>query len=1178
MSAPKTKIDLFSMSYTPVSKTSELSPSPQEMDRSMTNSFLPIASIQSSSSSVKSTKTTRPQNVLSSAPVSKGPQSAKNISNLGGLACFSKLTTQDCQGLEDLLNGVDNSRKQDDHGATFQWVDIDLPPDDPDYHLLLFYLLQSCAVVHPNIIRHRDIMYTIDEDTNKRQLQVLTEKPTGPSLSQLLEYYAGNAEEFSTKVFWDCSAQLLSAAYALNKYKDGTFSPYMWSSSRLTADSIFFNDDGCVRLPQYYPLQKSDKKSGSAKRTKDDTSQAIVSVITELANIVTQITGVDRNIISLEKGEIKHIKHFAKRLAAYKTKPYININDLKFKSLSDAITLRQQGKHPVYPFPLKVNTGCRNSTTDRANNGYISPCSPPGLGVASDDVFNLSQDSTSSSFQPTPKIGDLSVDSQMPTGITLSTDVLSARTFSLFKKQQSTAGLAPIPNSVEASNHHDTGSSIPAATCVLYESICKGLIAMKETANKMSRTPSKSKGSESGSDVSEESDLKYMLADRKVALFTDLPHEIGGKLPTASHGSSSRPRSSLSAIVSKRKRPRALLNGKCMDEIKLYYEGNDMQLPAIDRDDVCPRSLYLDAITNSNNYDDTDRCINNDKLFTLLLSIDISNQLIDLEQRVISFLKRDASITKIVACYFLGEIADESPPFTHKQRRDIYLLFPKLFTHISANIDLLERILNHQFFKKTFFEMILDADSWLKLTTVKGKEGMSLKDALISKVRKEAFETFLREIFSRADAIRFVRTALHGRYNEIMIALIQLQFASLYIKLSISMRLFDSPLIELTLNTLLGLVQDTIDTREKGSIGKIMCISNHLVTCLHTDPTKFKSLTEKMHKLKSHFIDLLFSNDSELVSLSAYILELVMSYYATTLCMSVQTHIMASTGAVTNTITEIIDSMAEFANNMAAMYTEKNREMLASDSLRIQLILMLILRLILASGDAARTAFAWAKESAHASSQDSYSQQCLQAQSLDCNELRKSVMNASVYTGLELPAEWSNESYASLRNQLRDILKRASGIVGPTVAAFLERITETERFCNATIIHFLIARVWISLADTLNYFGAESRIDMTSIRKRLQPYKNRSIKSIKKSSEFIFTMAIPQKVIMIAMASEPGLTAKWSCPYYSLNSVVLFSLDISHWTWLERNTDKVESAAKLFGLSAKEVLEVLKLN
>lgn len=1162
------------MNYTPVSKTPILPPNMQRIDLSLECPSIPITSTQNLPSSVMPTKTPRPQNVLSSTPIPKGSQPTKNITNLGSPSCFLELTAQDYQGLEDLLNGVDNSRKQDCRGTIFQWKTVDISPDEPDYYLLLFYLLQSCAVVHPNIIRHKDMMYTITEDTNKKQLQLLEENPTGPSLSQLQEYYAGHTEKLSAEIFWDCSAQLLSATYVLNKYKDGTFSPCMWSSSRLDADSIFFNSDGCIRLPQYYSSKKINRNSTSVKRMKEETSEAIVSIITDFSNVITQVSGVDKNILLIRKEELKCIKAFVKKLAAYKTRKYININEIKCKSLSDAIALRQQGKPPVYPFPLELNTGCRNSIIDKANNRSI-PCAPPSSGIAVDDTSNLSQDSTSSSFQSILRITDLSMNIQISDDNASSNDVLSVKMFSLFKKHQSIPGQISIPAPTEMSNTRDMTSDMLVPVCDLYESICKGLIAVKTTTSKLSRTVNKNKNSES--DTYEGTDLKHMLVDREITLFSDPSRGIGGKIHIPSHGSSSRPRSNLSGIISKKKRLRTLLNDKCMSEIKIYYEGNDMQLPIIDREEVCPSNLYLDAITNFRNYDDTDKCINNDKLFTLLLSLDTSNQLTDLEPRVISFLKRETSITKVIECYFLGEIADESPPFTHKQRRDIYLLFSKLFTHISNNTDLLESILSHQFFKKTFFEMILEAESWLKVTTVKGKEGMSLKDALITKVRKEAFETFLREIFSRADAIRFIRTALRGRYNEIMIALIQLQFASLYIKSSISMRLFDSPLIELTLNTLLNFIQGLIETKEKASIGKIICISSHLVTCLHTDPTKFKTLTEKMNKLKSYLIELIFSTDSEFVSLSTYILELMMSYYAITLCVSVQAHITAGIGSTTVTVTEIIDSMIEFANTIATSYIERNREVLPNDSVQIQLILMLILRLILAPGDAVRTAFAWVKESARAANQDSYSQQCLQAQTLECNELRKSVMNASAYTGLELPTEWSSESYTSLRNQLKDLLKQASGIISPAVVTFLERLTECEKFCDATIVHFLITRIWISLADTLYYFGAEPRIDMTSIRKRLQPYKNRSIKSIKKSSEFIFTMVIPQKVIMLAMAAEIGLITKWSCSYYSLNSVLLFSLDISHWIWIEKNTDKVECAAKLFGLTAADVLNVLKL-
>lgn len=97
-------------------------------------------------------------------------------------------------------------------------------------------------------------------------------------------------------------------------------------------------------------------------------------------------------------------------------------------------------------------------------------------------------------------------------------------------------------------------------------------------------------------------------------------------------------------------------------------------------------------------------------------------------------------------------------------------------------------------------------------------------------------------------------------------------------------------------------------------------------------------------------MDLLFANDSELVALSAYILELIASYYSISMCMSVQAHVMMSTDMVTSAVSEVISSMAEFANTIASMYIAKNPEELSANPLRVQLILMLILRLVLSTG------------------------------------------------------------------------------------------------------------------------------------------------------------------------------------------------------------------------------------
>lgn len=1155
-----------------MTKTSDPSSHKEGANMSLVQMPIPTNLTHNSPSSSKPIKTPRPQNVLSPIPTSKGQCTTRIPNSSESSSCFPELTAQDYQGLEDLLTEVDSGRKLDAPGTIFHWKVVDLQPNSPDYNPLVFYILQSCAVTHPNIIRHKDMAY-LSNDEQETKLHILIEQPIGPSFGQLKDYYAVHPEKFSAGIFWDCSAQLIFASYVLSKYKDGTFSSCMWCSSRLTAESIFFSNDGCIRLPQYYPLQHSNTSPRSLKHLKGNTSEAIVSLLTDLASVVTQARGADRNTLQITKDELRCIKSFIKRLAAYRLKPYINVHDLKFKNLSEAVILRQQGRHPSYPFPLEMEPNCHISAADKHIHSYVSSCEPPGPGVTSDELFSLSQDSTNPSLPLPSKLGDPSVDDQMFGSGMISRAVLSTETFALFRKQRSVSVLVPVPDATESL---DTQSSLPtlsASTCFLYENICQGLLAVKATASKSSVLPPTSKGPKSG--APKEASSKIMLADREIALFGDSFRGVADKPPNTPYGHPLTKTKSVASSIAKRKRPRTLLNPKCIDEIKMYYEGDDLQIPRVNEEEICPCALYLDAITSLNNYDDTDRCINNDKVFTLLLSIDASNQLAELEPRVISFLKRDTVITKIIGCYLLGEIVDESPPFTHRQRRDIYLLFSKLFTHISNDTDLLETILKHQFFKKTFFEMILNADSWLRLTTTKGKEGLSLKDALISKVRKEAFEKFLQEIFSRADAIRFVRTALHGRYNEVMVALIQLQFASPYIRSSICMRLFDTPLIELTLNTLLNFIQSVTTTKDRGSIGKILCISSHLVTCLHTDPTKFRPLTEKMHRLKVYLVELLFSSDNELMALSAYILEFVVSYYSINLCLSAYAHIMASTDAVNNTVAEIIGSMVEFANNVTSTYMKRGPEIFPTDALRIQLILMLILRFVLSTGDATRTAFTWVKNSARASAQDSYSQQSLQAQSLDCHELRRSVTGTSVYTGLELPTEWSGESYASLRNQLKDVLKEVGSIIDTSTTEFLDRVIESERLRNASIIHFLIARIRIALADTVHHFGATPQ-SIPSICKKLHLHASRSEKHVRKSSESIFLMVIPQKVVMMAMSSEPSLTSRWSSSYYSSDNIVLFSLDADHWAWIEKNNDKIECAARLFGLSAKNVLDALR--
>lgn len=1163
------------MNHASVAKASDLSPYKDEANLPVVQLSRTTNSTQTSSSFTKSIKTPRPQNILSSVPISRNSDINKASGSPGHLPCFSELTAQDYQGLEDLFTEVDNSRKLDASELIFQWKEINLQVNDPDYNLLLFYLFQSCAVIHPNLVRHRDMAY-FSSKGQEEKLHLLIEQPTGPSLSQLQLYYTVYPERFSTEVFWDCSAQLILAVDVLNKYKDGTFSSCMWCSPRLTAESIYFNSDGCIKLPQYYPLQDSSIKVGSVKRLNETTSETVVSLITKFADVITHVSGVDKNIVQVKKNEIKCLKSFVRKLAAYRAKPCINLHSLKCRHLSEAVALRQQGRQPTYPFPLKTSTSCHSSVTDKHTHSYGS-CEVPLPSAPSDELLTFSQDSPDPSLQSISKMSESPVDNQTFNEDMAAKDVLSARTFSLFKEQHSTSALTPVPYGMEASNTLDTVVDVPMPTRLLYEGICRGLSAVKAAASELSKTSGASKKSKN--DAFKDGDSKHLLADRELVLFNDFAHKATEESPIVSHGHTlPKTRSAISNMISRKKRLRTLLSYKCMEEINLYYGGNDLQVPGVTKEEVCPSMPYLDAITNANNYDDIDKCINTDKVFTLLLSLDALNQLTEVEPRVISFLKRDAIITKLVNCYFLGEIADESPPFTHRQRRDIYLLFSKVFTHISNNADLLEAILKHQFFKKTLFEMILSADYWLKFTTVKGKEGLSLKDALINKVRKEALEKFLQEIFSRADAIHFVRTALCGRYNEIMNALMQLQFASPCIRSSICMRLFDSSLIKLAFNTLLGFIQDILTTNDRRPIGKIICMSNHLIAFPYTDPTKFKPLTEKIYRLKAYFVDLLFANDSELVALSAYILELIASYYSISLCMSVQAHVMMSTDMVTSTVSEVISSMAEFANTIASMYIAKNPEELSANPLRVQLILMLILRLVLSTGDATRTAFACVKASTYVSSQDSYSQQSLQFQSLDCNELQRSVMGTSVYTGLELPTEWSEESYVSLRNKFKGILKEAGDIISTPVASFMECVVDNEKFRDATTIHFLITRFWIAVADTSHYFGVKPQTTMSSVRRRMQLCMDKLNTSARKHSDFTFLKVIPQKVIMMAMSSEPSLTNRWSSSYYSSNSVVLFSLDASHWAWIEKNNEKIESAAQLFGLSAKETLDFLRAN
>ncbi|EFO65486.1 Hypothetical protein GLP15_5160 [Giardia lamblia P15] len=1163
------------MSHAAVVRASNLPPCKDKTSSPLTQLSLPTNSTQNSSSFTKSIKTPRPQNVLSSVPVSKNPDINQGLGNPGHSSCPSELTAQDYQGLEDLFTEVDNSRKLDASGIIFRWKEINLRVGDPDCNLLLFYLFQSCAVIHPNIIRHKDMAYFSDGSQEGR-LHLLMEQPTGPSLSQLQEYYTVHPEHFSAQIFWDCSAQLILAADVLNKYKDGTFSSCMWCPPRLTAESIYFDSDGCIRLPQYYPLQDSSTKTGPVNRLKENTSETIVSLITEFASVITHVPGVDKNIVQIDKNEIKYLKSFVRKLTAYKTRPYITLHSLKCKHLSEAATLRQQGRQPNYPFPLKMSVSCNTSITDKHTYSH-DPCTIPLSSAPSDELLTFSQDSQDSSLQSISKMSESPIDNRVSNEDTISKAVLSARTFSLFRKQHSTLESTPIPYTLETSNTLDTVIDIPMSTRLLYEGICRGLSLVKAAASKPSKTSGA--GKKSKNNTFKDGDSKHLLADRELVLFSDFAQETAEKPPIVSHGHAlPKTRSAISHMISRRKRFRTLLSYKCIEEINLYYGGNDLQIPRVTKEEVCPSMLYLDAITSANNYDDIDKCINADKVFTLLLSFDALNQLTEIEPRVISFLKRDSIIIKLVECYFLGEIADESPPFTHRQRRDIYLLFSKVFTHISSNPDLLEAILQHQFFKKTLFEMILSADYWLKFTTIKGKEGLSLKDALINKVRKEALEKFLQEIFSRADAIHFVRTALCGRYGEIMNALMQLQFASPYIRSSICMRLFDSSLVESAFNTLLGFIQDILTANDRRSIGKIICISNHLVTCLHTDPIKFKPLTEKMSKLKANLTDLLFAYDSELIALSAYILELVTSYYSISLCMSVQAHILTSTDIAASTVTEVMSSISEFANTIANIYMTKSLEEPSSNALRVQLVLILILRFMLSIGDAARTAFACVKTSTYLSGQDSYSQQSLQFQSLDCSELRRSVMGTSVYTGLELPVEWSGESYVSLRNKLKGILKEAGDIISTPVVSFMECVMDDEKFRDATTVHFLVTRFWIAVADTSYYFGVRPQTTILCVSKRIQSCMDGSEASARKYSNFTFLTVIPQKIIMMAMSSEPSLTNRWSSSYYSSNSVVLFSLNASHWAWIERNNEKIESAARLFGLSAKEVLDFLRIN
>lgn len=147
----------------------------------------------------------------------------------------------------------------------------------------------------------------------EEKLHLLIEQPTGPSLSQLQLYYTIYPERFSTEVFWDCSAQLILAVDVLNKYKDGTFSSCMWCSPRLTAESIYFNSDGCIKLPQYYPLQDSSIKIDSVKRLNETTSETVVSLITKFADVITHVSGIDKNIVQVKKERNQVSKEFCQK-------------------------------------------------------------------------------------------------------------------------------------------------------------------------------------------------------------------------------------------------------------------------------------------------------------------------------------------------------------------------------------------------------------------------------------------------------------------------------------------------------------------------------------------------------------------------------------------------------------------------------------------------------------------------------------------------------------------------------------------------------------------------------------------------------------------------------------------------------------------------------------------------
>lgn len=128
------------MNHASVAKASDLSPYKGETNLPVVQLSLPTNSTQTSSSFTKSIKTPRPQNILSSVPTSRNSDISKASGSLGHLPCFSELTAQDYQGLEDLFTEVDNSRKLDASELIFQWKEINLQVNDPDYNLLLFYL------------------------------------------------------------------------------------------------------------------------------------------------------------------------------------------------------------------------------------------------------------------------------------------------------------------------------------------------------------------------------------------------------------------------------------------------------------------------------------------------------------------------------------------------------------------------------------------------------------------------------------------------------------------------------------------------------------------------------------------------------------------------------------------------------------------------------------------------------------------------------------------------------------------------------------------------------------------------------------------------------------------------------------------------------------------------------